>query len=394
MWPHERLLKICRIEGASMKKNTLNVVKKDLLRRKIKEYFSDPQKHTAIIKADIGDHKTIWKVTRDKKDFKVIEVNTHKELFTLSEANNVHSFNNFDIDKILATLEDKKQVFLQEPPPSQGEVWSVKKTGPDKYEVKHGNMRWSGAPRPIPQEQVQQLLTNLSQEPNGWELVSPVKESKSFRKKVLEKIEPKDLKKLIKEKKMFLEAIPPSGYAPTSDYKKLSTQWTQADAAKDHVALSKLTQDISNHIKGLQWELGELGNLTGVTTGEIDKTTAGHQVRTGATRRAGMPALSAVNSGRIREANEEEEPGIEKEPVSKEPIFPEKEQPTEKQDMARMRLKRLISNKPLKNIDIFEDETGFHVILTLGGLENNVDIKSSPDGKMSYSLGDLSYTLK
>lgn len=45
-----------------MKKNT---VKKGLLQRKIKEYFSAHPKATSlIVKTNLGENKTVWKVTR------------------------------------------------------------------------------------------------------------------------------------------------------------------------------------------------------------------------------------------------------------------------------------------------------------------------------------------
>lgn len=63
--------------------NKSNVVKKNLLYRKIKEYFSkNPKATSLIVKADVGENKTLWKVVREGKNFKVVEVNTLREEFT------------------------------------------------------------------------------------------------------------------------------------------------------------------------------------------------------------------------------------------------------------------------------------------------------------------------
>lgn len=65
--------------------NKKNVVKKDLLRRKIQEYFSkNPKAKSVIVKADVGEAKTLWKVVREGvSSFRVVEVNTKREEFML-----------------------------------------------------------------------------------------------------------------------------------------------------------------------------------------------------------------------------------------------------------------------------------------------------------------------
>jgi hypothetical protein len=64
-----------------------DIVKKDLLRRKICEHFSkNPNAESVIIKADIGDMKTLWKVVKEEGGhFKVVEVNTKKEQYIIGE---------------------------------------------------------------------------------------------------------------------------------------------------------------------------------------------------------------------------------------------------------------------------------------------------------------------
>jgi len=73
----------------------IEYVKKDLLRRKINEHFSNnPKSRVAIFKADIGPKKTIWRVQREGKEFVVVEVKTEREEFVLSEG-----FPVFEADK-------------------------------------------------------------------------------------------------------------------------------------------------------------------------------------------------------------------------------------------------------------------------------------------------------
>jgi len=72
-------------EGRKM--NSGDIVKKDLLRRKIREHFSKrPNSNSVIVKADIGDRKTIWRATKLANGiFNIVEVNTVKEQFLITE---------------------------------------------------------------------------------------------------------------------------------------------------------------------------------------------------------------------------------------------------------------------------------------------------------------------
>jgi len=66
--------------------NPKEIVKKDLLRRKINEYFSkNPNSNSVIIRADVGDMKTHWKVVKEGKDFNIIEVNTNTKKFIFED---------------------------------------------------------------------------------------------------------------------------------------------------------------------------------------------------------------------------------------------------------------------------------------------------------------------
>jgi hypothetical protein len=60
------------------------VIEKDLLMKKIVEYFSkSPKRKSVIIKSNLGSGKTTWKVTKEGKVFNVVEVKTSKERFII-----------------------------------------------------------------------------------------------------------------------------------------------------------------------------------------------------------------------------------------------------------------------------------------------------------------------
>jgi len=64
-----------------------NLIKKDLLRRKIREHFrKNPKSSSVVIKANIGGGTTVWKVKKEGKSFNVVEVNARREHFVISEA--------------------------------------------------------------------------------------------------------------------------------------------------------------------------------------------------------------------------------------------------------------------------------------------------------------------
>lgn len=64
--------------------NKKEIVKKDLLRRKINEYFSKyPKAKSVIINSGVDAIKTIWRVVKEDKGYFITEVNTNKENFII-----------------------------------------------------------------------------------------------------------------------------------------------------------------------------------------------------------------------------------------------------------------------------------------------------------------------
>lgn len=66
-----------------MKRDPENIIKKDLLRKKLMEFFSQNKNRTSVIMStNIGSKKTLWKATKlPNKQIHVIEVNSSKEKF-------------------------------------------------------------------------------------------------------------------------------------------------------------------------------------------------------------------------------------------------------------------------------------------------------------------------
>jgi hypothetical protein len=81
--------------------------------------------------------------------------------------------------------------------------------------------------------------------------------------------------------------------------------------------------------------------------------------------------------------------GLEASPV--EPEQPEQEPPKTGEEM---QLDQLVSGKPVQDIDIFEDDIGDHVVLSLAGLTNDLEIVFPRTGGVKYKLGDLVRVMK
>ena len=66
--------------------NTQDLIKKDLLRRKILEFFKkNPKKSSVVIKMNESDTSTYWNVTKKDKKYTIKEVNISKSKFVMNE---------------------------------------------------------------------------------------------------------------------------------------------------------------------------------------------------------------------------------------------------------------------------------------------------------------------
>lgn len=65
----------------------LEIIKKELLRRKIVEIFGrNPKRKTALIQSRVGNQRTAWKVDRRGKGFHITEVTASRSEYLLAEA--------------------------------------------------------------------------------------------------------------------------------------------------------------------------------------------------------------------------------------------------------------------------------------------------------------------
>lgn len=66
-----------------MKRDAENIIKKDLLRKKLTEFFAkNKDRNSVIVSTNIGSNKTLWKATKlANKKIHVIEVNSSKEKY-------------------------------------------------------------------------------------------------------------------------------------------------------------------------------------------------------------------------------------------------------------------------------------------------------------------------
>jgi hypothetical protein len=72
---------------------------------------------------------------------------------------------------------------------------------------------------------------------------------------------------------------------------------------------------------------------------------------------------------------------------------PEEEEPGTK-TAEEERLKKMVMNKPVQDIQVTSDSDRGTITLTLGGLKNPLEINVFDSGKVTYKLGSLSQLLK
>jgi len=83
--------------------NTKQVVRNNMLLRKIAEYFAkNPSKKTVVVKASLGESKVYWKAVRESRTtFRIVEVNTTTDSYI------------FEIATPAAPAEPKEPILLQ-----------------------------------------------------------------------------------------------------------------------------------------------------------------------------------------------------------------------------------------------------------------------------------------
>jgi len=318
------VMKECSSPKKVVKENKLmensNLVKKDLLRRKITEHFSaNPKSTSVIISANIGESRTLWKVERVNKAYSVVEVNTKKEQF-----------------------------MLEAPLGAPNAVGSGMSVG--------GQQPASGAvPVNIDKMSTSDIMMNIQSK--------VVKVTPKVVAKVLAPVlVPKDanLKKQLKDTVTLLRAAgpdtPSSSFLGTMDEMMNTPEWLAAGRKRKGKRMSEAGEEQSRS--------------------EREQPTNKPETR---------PKKEVGPDFPVSDDEEPEEVGIEKRMDITSP-----DAQFEPKTGESARLKGLLQNKPIKDINVTEDG----VELDLGGLKNNIKIKHHTDGKITWSLGELSHTIK
>lgn len=308
--PRKKVVKENRLNESS------NLVKKDLLRRKVTEHFTkNPGSRSVIIRANIGESNTLWKVERVNKGFNVVEVNTIREQFVI------------------------------EAPLGGGQSMPVGGQSPAV----------GSAPMNIDKMSTSDIMMSVQSKTMK---VTP----KVVAKVLAPVLVPKDAgsKQQLKSTIALLRAATPdapsSSFLGTMDEMMNTPEWLAAGRKR----------------KGRKMAEGEEEQ----SRGEQERPTNKPEVK---------PSKEIGPDFPMSDDEEPEEVGIEKrvDITSADAQF-------EPKTGEAARLKDLLKNKPVKDIHVSEDG----VELDMGGLKNNIKIKHSPDGKITWSLGDLPHTIK
>lgn len=336
-------------EGLKVKseiKNNTNILKKDLLRRKIQEHFSKhPKAKSVIVVAGVDPNKTVWKVDRIKKGFNIVEVNTQRE--------------HFIFEAVPGTLAPGASMPLGGPP-----------TGGQSPEFRQiigiispvmGNLGTSQAEAAKAREQVNSLIGKL--------------------RNPREKAQAAGFLSFLSTIGTGMASAPPTapigqapGGVPTPSGKSGLSSGKHTKGKKIHEKEEKSKKpekEEERPKKKYEFEPKEKDepkkNFKPSVPPVVDPPEAG--IETGADE---TPSAPSPEMGQQPEAPPEEKPKTGEE----------------------AQLKQIVAAKPIKNLEVFGDEKGSHIILTLGGLKNPIQFNFSRDGKITYKLGELSRVLK
>lgn len=304
-------------ENKKILENAKNLVKKDLLRRKIQEHFNKfPKAKSVIITANIDENKTIWKVDKIKSGFSIVEVTTQKEQYIIEAAGqNSPAFQ--QVVSIVTPLMGNLGTTQQQAAQARNQVNALmpKITDPREKTQAGGLLNYLGALTGGAMAATPPT-TPISQAPGGMPVPSGKSGLTSGRFVKGKRIKEADEKKKQDDEEDIEDQEAPENASETEPEMELTPD--QVDA--------------------------------GLETGDV-------------------PA---------EQPQEDPETAPEDQPKTGEEV----------------QLKQLVKTKPIQNIHAFVDEDGSHLVMSLGGLKNPVQFDFTPEGKITYKLGDLSRVLK
>lgn len=424
-----------------------NVVKKDLLRRKIKEYFEkNPNAKSVIVKANVGELKTIWKVTKESKRFDVVEVNTLREEFTIEQD---------DKDKEKKPSSEKKpekksdtektgvgmKSPVYQPDAEHAEPPKVGPTGTQAPGAEPKTPTWMKkaiASRGDPTD------PTIPAQPTGqWDPNNPQGAFQRLAKsvgplKAMLNMPDADLRRHFGLTKQALtqslqaqqrgakraKQLGMKPFGQKNESKKLteaSIEYTNISKAfldamsdlSDHGKLSKTLRDANNAVGRITdpTEKQNLGAMIGALTGAVDVTTAGGGGPkplariTPVKKTVAQLKQSKELAGRlIKEEDEEKDkvkkkdsqPEEPKEPVEEpESDFPEPEKVTEpRRSEEQVVLKKSLEGQTLKTADIELTPNGGILTLNFVALSIPAKLEWDNKGKVVYYFKDRPYLLR
>ena len=320
-----------------------NFIKKDLLRRKIREHFKrNPGSKTVVIKANIGGDTTVWKVRKEGKTFNVVEVVATREHFIITEA---PVGGQFPAGGSVPLAKGSSATMGTQPAGKSvggikdmdvGSVLSLVQSGAQK--VDSDVIAKVMAPVVIPQDSglKKQLKTT-------WDILNRASNkdaaASSFLGMMQNLMNTPEWLRASKDPSLAEADDPP----PDSGKKKKDEK-----SEKNRKKFKKSEKPIDVKVDIPKPKMADVrpdvdaGLETGVTS---------------------APGTELGGAPEVPKRGEE------------------------------VQLQQLVQNKPVKDIKVSTDDQGGHISLSLGGLEVPLEIHISRDGKATFEVGELSRTL-
>lgn len=401
-----------------MTKNN-NIVKKDLLRRKINEYFSkNPSAKMVIIKADVGGNKTHWKVTKEGKSFKVVEVNTVKEEYI------------FEAPAAAQTsVGREKKPFEYDPDQKPGMTPPKGGTVAPGQEPQKKMPGWVGQagkkdpkdPAVTPQQSMGQWDPN---NPTG--AFARLVKSVGMNKAMLG-MPDMELKKHFGLSKQSLKAqsgkdpvgqarakrlgMKPYGEGVVNEgspeFGRASTMFTQAMTPPfDHAKQSRALKDINAMLPAVKdaTERNQVGAMIGALTSMVDSTTAGGGSKLNTSADTGATPIQETERSKKKDsALREEEPPAPEAPGSdvgldKEPAPAPQPVPTVEKSPVQVHEDQIVgkslSGQVIRDARVTFDSSGGSLELQLMTVQNPVKLEWKRNGRVVYHFKGRPYFLK
>lgn len=340
----------------------MNIVKTDLLRRKIHEHISKyPKAKSFIVKARFGEENTHWKVeVKKNRSFSIVEVNTTRSEYIIKEAmtkfrKEEHAF----ADAIGAGLLSDKQG----DPKFAGDYKYL--YSDDKVDHFKSLKRFDYVKSPITSGDKPMSIMHMGADRDD--------------KEKLQETPPK-----------FRDAQQAFGNAIENG---VLTDTPGPKYAGDHMYM--YSDDQKDYFKNVNSRKYVESNITSgdkpsSAMSEAASSTASMPGKEPEDVDPGSPTDQDIKPDKDTPPDSDES-GLETDPDAS--TDPESQEPQRTRTGEELHLKQLVDNKPVKDIEVEVTDTGGSITLKLAGLENPLKINLD-DGRGTYELGDLSRALR